>query len=81
MTFIILNNFLELVLKFFCFRSLKKKRGLQKCGYNTTLPIDSLFNPNKYGSLSRNSLWEPTVYYKYGKTYNPEDLGLFKKKL
>ena len=69
----VINFFKENLMSLFCIRKFEKKEKLKKSGYIVDFPFDFYTYPHGY-LVYKGSIWDPTVYSKYGKTYSIEDL-------
>ena len=69
----VINFFYENLMRLLCIRKFQKKEKLRKSGYIVDFPNDFYTYPYGY-SVIRRSIWNPTVYTRYGKTYTIDDI-------
>ena len=63
----------ENIIRILCIRKIEKKNKLRKSGYIVDFPDDYYTYPYGYSNTTR-SIWDPTVYSRYGKTYSYHDI-------
>ena len=73
MVFRVINFLYENLMRLLCIRKFEKKEKLRNYGYIVDFPNDFYTYPYGY-SVYQKSIWNPTIYTRYGRTYTINDI-------